>query len=363
MSLKITRRHGSPNWYIRGSVRGVDVDESAKTTNREQAEAFKAKREWEIVNRDLGGGRAVATFLEAVDAYLDKGGEGRFIQPLLNHFGSKPLSEIGQAEVEACAQKLYPGLRPATINRMVFTPVSAIMTHAAKRKLCHRPAFDRPKQPKGRVQWLTLAEADRLIEACSDHLRPVVIFLFYTGCRVSEALDLDWRDVDLRRSHATFLDTKNGDDRGIFLHPKAFAALANLKHREGPVFLRPARRPNRKPGEPALKRRPEPDAMVPYKPKDGEGGQIKTAFKGACRRAKIKNFHPHDCRHTWATWHYAANRDLRALMELGGWKTMSMVQRYTHINADHLAASVLRIGHNSGDSTSAVVDIIASTKA
>jgi hypothetical protein len=33
--------------------------------------------------------------------------------------------------------------------------------------------------------------ADRLIEACSEHLRPLVIFLLYTGVRIGEALWLD----------------------------------------------------------------------------------------------------------------------------------------------------------------------------
>jgi len=56
------------------------------------------------------------------------------------------------------------------------------------------------------------------------------------------------------------------------LHPRALAALANLPHRAGKVFRRP-------------------DKQL-YEPKDGEGGQIKTAFKGACRRAGIADFHP-----------------------------------------------------------------------
>ena len=66
------------------------------------------------------------------------------------------------------------------------------------------------------------------------------------------------------------------------------------------------------------------------------GTRIKTAFKAACRRAGIKNFRAHDCRHTWATWHYAENRDLTALMALGGWRTISTVMRYAHANVDEL---------------------------
>jgi integrase len=128
----------------------------------------------------------------------------------------------------------------------------------------------------------------------------------------------------------SFLDTKNGERRGVPLHPRALAAIANLSHRTGNVFRRPDKQR--------------------YEPRYSAGGQIKTAFKGACRRAGIADFHPHDCRHTWATWHYSANRDIGALMELGGWKSVAMVMRYAHTNPDHLAHGVLRIGGNPGSS-------------
>ena len=43
MPLKISRRHGTAVWYIRGTVRGVSVDESTKVTDKEQAEAKSEK--------------------------------------------------------------------------------------------------------------------------------------------------------------------------------------------------------------------------------------------------------------------------------------------------------------------------------
>src|SRR5262249_9187503 len=70
------------------------------------------------------------------------------------------------------------------------------------------------------------------------------------------------------------------------------------------------------------------------------GDRIKKAFGNACERAGIRDFTPHDCRHTWATWHYAKNRDLLALQRLGGWKTLSMVTRYTHVNVGELAHTI-----------------------
>jgi integrase len=47
------------------------------------------------------------------------------------------------------------------------------------------------------------------------------------------------------------------------------------------------------------------------------------------------NFRVHDCRHTWATWHYAEHHDLIALQKLGGWRSLSMVLRYAHANTEN----------------------------
>jgi integrase len=336
MPLTLKRRAGSPNWYIRGTIRGVTVDESTGLSDKGQAEALRAKREWEIVQGHITGRRPSTTFLSACVSYMDGGGEARYVIPLMDYFAERPVGEINQVALEEAARALYPGRKPSTVNRQVFTPASAVIRHAAVRGMCDLKAFERPKQPKGRVRWLTLEESDALIEACAPHLRPLVTFLFYTGARLGEALLLDWRQVSLGRGHVAFLDTKNGSDRGVPLHARAIAALANLPHREGRVFLTGDRRP--------------------YRDSEHGGGQIRTGFEGACKRAGIVDFHPHDCRHTWATWHYAANRDLLKLMTLGGWKTMSMVQRYAHVNTDHLASSIHAMHQQNSGSPSAGIE-------
>jgi integrase len=195
-----------------------------------------------------------------------------------------------------------------------------VLNHAAKRGLCAKRIVERPAQPQGRIRWITFDEAERLIEACSEHLRPLVMLLLGTGARLSEALYLDWREVNLAGAHVNFVATKNEGARGVPLHSRLVNELRKLRHKQGRVF--------------------RTHTGLPYAEKESGGGQIKTAFKGACRRAGIADFSPHDCRHTWATWHYAANRDLIALMKLGGWKSERMVLRYAHVNVSQLAPSV-----------------------
>jgi integrase len=319
MSLKLKRRPGRPNWYMFGTVRGVSIRESTGVTDHKAAEAIRARREWEIIQRSVFGAEATATFVGAAVSYLEAGGERLYLKPIIARIGSMPLAKIDQATIEKTARALYPKASPATLNRHVFTPIAAVLNHAAKRGLCARRVIERPTQPKGRMRWLTFEEAERLLDACSPHLRPLVMFLLGTGARMSEALYLDWR-VDLVNAHVTFLDTKNGEHRGVPLHVRPVNELRQLRHQQGRVF--------------------RTHVGLPYSEKESGGAQIKRAFKRACWRAGIADFTPHDCRHTWATWHYGANRDLIALMKLGGWKSERMVLRYAHVNVSQLAPSI-----------------------
>src|SRR5215472_16851014 len=103
-------------------------------------------------------------------------------------------------------------------------------------------------------------EAERLVGAAADHLRPLVVTLLGTGMRLAEAIYLDWRDVDLVGArlilHAD--RTKSRRRRVVKLPPRAVAFLAALPHREGAVFLT--------------------DKGKPYADRGGQwGGQIKKA--------------------------------------------------------------------------------------
>jgi integrase len=320
MPLKLTRRPRRPYWYMHGTVRGIAIRESTGVADAKAAEAIRARREWEIIQRSVFGPEATATFVGAAVSYLEAGGERTYLKPIIARIGSLPLAKIDQDLIDKTARALYPDASPATLNRQAYTPIVAVLHHAAKRKLCAKPVVERPKQPDRVARWITFEEAERLIAACAKHLRPLVLFLLGTGARLSEALYLDWRHVNLELGQVTFPETKNGKARSVPLHARVVNMLRGLRHKQGRVFRRP-------------------DGL-PYADKDDGGGQIKTAFNGACRRARITDFSPHKCRHTWATWHYAANRDLIALMKLGGWKSERMVLRYAHVNVTQFAPSI-----------------------
>ena len=327
--LKLTRRHGSAFWYVRGTVAGRRHDESTGIADKALAESYRAKREWELTRASIFGQRGHSTFAEACAGYLEHARDARFVDRLLDHFQTAPLASIDQPAADRAARALYPDAKPATLARQLYGPLTAILNHAHASGLCDKPAFRRPKLPPGRVRALTSKEAERLI-AAAKHLRPLIIFLLYTGARAGEALNLDWRDVDLKRRHATFRATKNGETRGVPLPPRVVTALGEYPHRVGRVFLNRRGRP--------------------YSVEWSAGSPIAAAFASAVRAAAVAPLTPHDLRHTWATWHYQANRDLTALQKLGGWKTPAMVFRYAHANSGEFAAGAGRLpGAQMGD--------------
>jgi integrase len=246
------------------------------------------------------------------------------------------LDKIGQEAVDkARATILEPDASPGTVRRNLITPLRAIMVHAAKRRWCQMPHFDLPTEPRGRTTFLMPAQADALLSAAAPHLRPLLLFLLGTGCRLGEALALEWSDVDLQAGRVILWEgeTKSGARRVAFLPPAVVASMALLERPADQVFLTRTKAPYR------LTR-------------DGKGGgQIKRAWATACRLAELPgkvtsrarpdrpsralgfdpDFTPHHLRHTWATWHYALHRDLLRLKVEGGWSSTALVERYAHI--------------------------------
>jgi integrase len=159
------------------------------------------RREAQLWDRAVLGDRGAHGFGEAAVAYLQARKPGPSatvkLRPVVEHFQHWPIDKINQAALDAYIAARHPRSAPATIIRVVMTPVVAVLRHAAKRGWCDVPAFERPKVPTPAPRWLTRDEADRLIDACSPHMKPLVSFLLHTGGRLGEALRLQWAQVDL----------------------------------------------------------------------------------------------------------------------------------------------------------------------
>ena len=160
----------------------------------------------------------------------------RFILPLAEHFATTLLTRIDQAAIDDAAATLYPDSSPATRNRQVYTPVSAILRHAGVAIVIQRP---KGAQGTPRTAWLDPRQAFALM-AASDAVGPtfgaLVKLLLYTGARLGEALTLRWSDVDLDRKAVTIRQTKTEGTRTAFL-PNLVVTALNPLARDGRVFF------------------------------------------------------------------------------------------------------------------------------
>lgn len=344
MSLRVIRRPDAPGkWYIFGSIEGWPkrirkVAQSAKYRLAcEEAAALEAE-----ILRTLWHGerRGTRSFAEAVLSYLDAEPRSENHKARLERLqlamGDVPLAQVNQdMAIELKRKMLRPDAAPGTYTRAIVMPLRAILNYAHEQLgWCDPPRIKAPPENPGRVLFLLPAEAERLIAVAAPHLQPLLTFLLGTGARMAEAIELDWRDVDLVGARATFWRTKGRKmrkPRKPELPPRVVAALANLPHREGAVFQWQTRR--RKDGT--------TKAVSAYVDRERRyGGHIKTGFAGALRRAALDpELTPHGLRHTWASWHYALHKDLIRLQLEGGWSSITLVTRYAHLMpAGHEAA-------------------------
>ena len=86
------------------------------------------------------------------------------------------------------------------------------------------------KEPPGRLRYLTREEMDPLLDACSPHLRPIVVTALNTGMHKSEILGLTWQDIDFGARTITVRQTKNNEPRVIPMNRTLYEELRQLPH-------------------------------------------------------------------------------------------------------------------------------------
>lgn len=297
----------SPFYRVRGTEFGVYLDRSTSTSDRREAQKFLIAWRDEARRRAISGPlKAVPTFASAALAYMQADGEKRFLAPLLEHFGEMPLDQIGQAEIDAAAVALYPDSASATRNRQVYSPMSAILKRAGVDRALKRPKGWRSTP---RLHWLQPEPAFALLasaRAVDIRFGALCTFLLYCGCRLSEALRLDWADIDLSASRALLRQTKNGSPIPLHLPPIVIAELGNLPARAGRVFG------------------------------STKNGRLYARLADAEKRSGVmipEGISFHIFRHSHATWRRrATGADTSALVGTGLWKSREAAGVYEHLD-------------------------------
>lgn len=339
MPLHVIRRPDTGKLQITGIVRLPDgkrlqVRQRAGSDDlrlaQEEATALESQLLRDAYHGERRGSRRYGDVLEIwLNAAPRANGDHDRHLRILKALGDVTLAEVNQEAVNRVRQKiLKPEAAPATILRGVISPIRAVLNFASAQSppWCDPPRFTVPKQPSGRTNFLLPEELQRLVAVAAPHLQGLILFIADTGARMSEAIELEWPDVDLSAPRVNFVKTKQNRPRmNVPLSPRSVAALACLPHRDGRVF--------------------RTNTGEPYEDKGRqEGGHIKRGWLRALARAGLDTrpvrLTPHDLRHTWATWHYAQHRDLLRLQIEGGWSSVDLVTRYAHLMPEDLVEQI-----------------------
>lgn len=205
-----------------------------------------------------------------------------------------------------------------TINNKL-TRLSKILRRAhIKRVIPTMPFIELKQGYSGRIRFLTPEEEQALFSHLSREDRAFCKFLLYTGCRVGEALALEWRDVT--DTTVTFWVTKGDEARTIKLTAQAKEGLAEFK---GSV---------------------RPFATIIYR-------TFLDHWHTAAEKAGLgddEQVIPHVLRHTCASRLVQRGIDIRRVKEWMGHAHITTTMRYAHLAPKDLdeAAHVLEQGVN-----------------
>ena len=328
--MPLYKRKDSPFWWIKfAPIRGESrpLQQSTGTTDKREAQQVHdrlAVARWE---QDRLGVKVRHTWEEAVLRWLletthkathkDDKAKLRWLDA---HLGGRQLDEIDRTLIDRIKFEREKIATAGTTNRYLSL-VQAILRRACDEWewIDRVPKFKLFTESEGRVRSLTPEEFSRLRGELPHHLADMATFAVATGLRQANVKGLEWRHVDLERSHAWIPGSKhkNGRPHSVPLNEMALTVLRRQigKH---PVMV--------------FTFNGKPVANVYTK-----------AFKAALQRAGIEDFHWHDLRHTFATWHRQAGTPTHELQRLGGWKTGAMVERYAHIAPEGLQAAANRL--------------------
>ncbi len=265
------------------------------------------------------------TLADMVDRYLSNElpkksrhaqiNQGAHLRWWRKHIGDTLLSDVTPALIAEYRDKIAQGDKIPRSNATVVRYMAAL-SHAftiAIREwgwLEESPMrnVSKPKEPRGRVRYLSDDERERLLEACRTSYNPylytAVVLAISTGARKMESMGLSWRDIDFKRQMITLHETKNGERQVLPL--KGHALELMQQHYES--------------------RRMDSDFVFPSrngkKPFD-----LRRSWVAAMKKADVSDFHWHDLRHSAASYLAMNGATPAEIAEVLNHKTLAMVKR------------------------------------
>jgi integrase len=345
----LLKHQQSGNYYARTFAGGKEIWKSLKTSHRSVAEARIAEFVKDHRKRLANGGEnsAKMTFDQAAKIHLQNLDDNPRLKPRTRDYWRQRLvalaksweglnetevRKITQSDCKRWAGKYARKASPTNYNNTIAL-LRQVLSCAVDAGVIYANAAAALKRVTIRSKEIVLPSTDKfnalIIEMRNGHGRDsrncadFAAGLAFTGCRLSEANVLEWRDMDFAageivvRGDAT-TGTKNWELRRVPLIPDARTLFQRMRgEREGEAL----------------------DAKV------FRVGECQKALDRACKRIGAARITHHDLRHLFATRCIESGVDIPTVSRWLGHKDGGALamKTYGHLRREHSMAQAQRV--------------------
>jgi integrase len=266
----------------------------------------------------------------------------RSVKYLKEYFGGMKANHITTDMAQKYIEKRQKeGMSNASINRELaaLKRMFRLATQCTPPKVSAIPYVPSLKENNIRKGFYEGEDFRRLLAVLPEYLRPVALFGYETGWRKEEILKLKWDRIDLVLGCVRLEpgESKGGEGRTVYLSDELKNELIKLwvSHQPEYVFHH-----NGKPIR-----------------------NFRKSWKKATDKAGLKGKLFHDFRRTATRNMVRQGTPERVIMEIAGWKTRSVFDRYNIVSEKDLKDAANRINNSKTIATPIIIESTESASA
>jgi len=263
-------------------------------------------------------------------------------QKSFNHFknilGNKRIDFVTPYDIEAFKSARLNAVKKTTVNIELRTLKSMFNVLKRLGYLQSNPYINVKffKLEEKEILSFTDEEIQQLLNAIKEPvLKNIVLFALYTGCRISEILNLQWSDIDFQNMLISIRNkdnfrTKSGKNRQIPITNSLLEVFNKIKQIQNNII-------------PVYNANGYVFASSKFKTKYNRC-TITEKFKEYLRLTNLsEKFHFHCLRHTYISNLVKAGLNINYIKQLAGHSDIKTTERYIHIRIDDLKTALNNI--------------------